>query len=316
MRIVVVGYGKMFQSVIEGCLLSGHSVVGVLRVNRIRYSPFMNFLFDTLFPDRDKLFVKGLKLNDINVPSVNSEKFRKILVNLGADIVFVASWSEKFSTSTIKVPKIATINLHPSLLPKYRGPNPYAQVIRHGETETGITFHLMDADFDSGAILSQKAIPISKTETGASLREKCAFFAKEETQNLLKAFDSEFITPVNQNPSLATYFPQLSLYDSIISFATENAVQIDRKIRGLTPWLKCVIPVKHEFFMFKDYEIIHKPTKIPFGEIIYNDGKTVKISTVDHKTIIFKDVHPVRWIPRFLHKFYVGYFLKTGNKAI
>lgn len=316
MRIVVVGYGKLFRSVIEGCLTSGQNVVGVLRVNRVRYSPLMNFLIDNLLPDEDKLFVNSLKLNDINVPSVNSDKFRKILVSLGADIVFVSSWSEKFKPETIKVPKIAAINLHPSLLPKYRGPNPYAQVIRHGEKETGLTFHLMDENFDSGAILRQKVIPISEKETGESLRQKCTLFAKEETKNLLSEFDNGFITPVNQNPKLATYFPQLTLSDSILPFGTETSEQLDRRIRGLTPWLKCSIPIGNEFFMFKDYEISEERTEKSFGEILYNDGETVKISTVDKKVMVFKGVYPVRCIPRFLHKKYVKHFLKIGKKAV
>ncbi|MBR6163999.1 methionyl-tRNA formyltransferase [bacterium] len=316
MRIVVVGYGSLFRGVIEGCLASGHSVTGVLRVNKVRYSPVMNFFIDSLFPDRDKIFVNNLKLNDINVSSVNSEKFKKILVNLGADIVFVSSWCEKFQEETIKIPKIGTINLHPSLLPKYRGPNPYAQVIKHGEKETGLTFHLMDKEYDSGAILRQKTIPISEKETGESLREKCALYVREETQELLKEFDNGFITPVNQNPKLATYFPQLTLYDSILPFSTESAEQLDRRIRGLTPWLKCCVPLKNDFFMFKEYEILEGTAEKEFGEIVYNDGERVEIATLDHKIMVFRGVYPVLCLPRFLHKKYVKHFLKIGKKAV
>lgn len=312
MRIVVVGYGKLFQSVVEGCLINAQNVVGVLRVNRIRYSRFMNFIIDNLLPDDDKLFVNRLKLNDINVPSVNSEKFRKILVELNPDIVFVSSWGEKFSPETIKIPKIGTINLHPSLLPKYRGPNPYFQAIRHGEKETGLTFHLMDESFDTGAILQQTIIPIKNDETGESLRNKCSVYAREEVQKLLNELDNGFITPVIQSPKYATYFHQLTLQDSILSFSTETSEQIDQRIRGLIPWQRCSIPCGNDFFMFKNYRIIDKPTKEHFAKILLNDGKNVRIATIDNKIMEFEGLTPVRYIPRFLHKWYVKKFLR-GN---
>lgn len=313
MRIVVVGYGKLFQAVIEGCLLAKQNIVGVLRVNRVRYTPFVNFIIDNLLPDDDKMFVNRLKLNDLNVPSVNSEKFRNLLVKLNPDIVFVSSWCEKFATDTINIPKIGTINLHPSLLPKYRGPNPYAQVIKHGEKETGITFHLMDSSYDTGAILHQKIINITENETGESLRNKSSLYAKEETINLINRFNEGFITPVNQNNEFATYFPQLSLNDSILSFTVETSSQMDRRIRGLTPWLRCSIPCENEFFMFKQHRILNGTTDEKYARIIQNDGETVRISTVDNKIMEFRGVYPVRYMPKVFYRLYVKHFLKVGS---
>ncbi len=310
MRIVVIGYGKLFQSVVEGCLINAQNIVGVMRVNRIRYSPFMNFIIDHLLPDNDKMFVDRLKLNDINAPSVNCEKFRKILVELNPDIVFVSSWGEKFQPETYKIPKIGTINLHPSLLPKYRGPNPYFHAIKNGEKETGLTFHLMDSSFDTGAILQQTVIPITPNETGDSLRNKCSVYAREEVQKLLNELDNGFITPINQSEKYASYFHQLTLYDSILSFTTETSEQLDRRIRGSIPWMKCTIPCGNDFFLFGDYKILEQATEEKFAHIIENDGKTVKISTVDKKVMQFDNVRPVRLIPKFLHKWYVKTFLK------
>ena len=316
MRIVVIGYGKLFQAVVEGCLINAQNVVGVLRVNRIRYSRFMNFIIDHLLPDNDKMFVNRLKLNDINVPSVNSEKFRKILVELNPDIVFVSSWGEKFKPETYKIPKIGTINLHPSLLPKYRGPNPYFQAIRHGEKETGLTFHLMDSSFDTGAILQQTIVPINEYETGESLRDKCSVYAREEVQKLLNNLDNGFITTVEQSPKYATYFHQLTLEDSILSFSTETSDQIDRRIRGLIPWMKCTIPCGNEFFLFSEHKILDKKTDKKYGTIVENDGKTVKIATLDNKILQFNNVRPVRSIPSFLHKWYVKKFLCNTKEML
>ena len=314
MKIFVIGYGKIFQSLIEACLIHGDSVIGVMRVNRIRYSKFSNFIIDNILPDKDKMFVNRLKLNDINAPSVNSEKFRQSLISLNPDIVFVCSWGEKIKPETYKIPKIGTINIHPSLLPKYRGPNPYFQVIRHGEKQTGLTFHLIDSSFDTGAILHQKVIPIDERETGESLKNKCSVYLREEVQKLLDELDNGFVAPIQQNEKYASYFKQLTLADSILSFSTETSEQLDRRIRALIPWLKASIPCGNEFFMFKNFEILKNTTSEPFGKVLFNDGKTVRISTIDKKIMQFEDVYPVRWIPKFLHKWYVGKFLK--NKAI
>jgi len=314
MKIFVIGYGKMFQSLIEGCLIHGDSVVGVMRVNRIRYSKFMNLVIDNFLPDNDKMFVNRLNLNDINAPSVNCEKFRQMLVSLNPDIVFVCSWGEKIKPETYKIPKIGTINVHPSLLPKYRGPNPYFQVIRNGEKETGLTFHLMDNSFDTGAILQQKVIPVSENETGESLKDKCSLYLREEVQKLLDELDNGFIAPIEQSEKYASYFRQLTLADSILSFTTETSEQLERRIRALIPWLKASIPCGNEFFMFKTHKILEKPTSEPFAKILLNDGKTVRIATPDKKVMEFEGVYPVRWLPKFLHKWYVKKFLRGFAK--
>ena len=314
MKIFVIGYGLNFRALIEGCLLTKNKIVGVLRVNRVRYSKLTNYFMDNFSPDEDKLFVNRYNLNDVNESSVNSQSFRKTLIKLNPDIVFVASWCEKFAPETFNIPPLGTINLHPSLLPKYRGPNPYAQVIKHGEKETGITFHLMDKDFDSGTILHQKSIPISHNETGESLRLKCSIYAKEETFNILNKLENGYIEPIEQKKEEATYFRQLKLEDSILSFTTETSEQIDRRIRALTPWIKCSIPCGNEFFMFKSHKITEKITSKPFATILGNDGKKVRISTTDKKIMEFDEVYPVRYIPPFLHKWYVKKYLVDKAK--
>ena len=97
---------------------------------------------------------------EINTKSVNSENFRKQLLKLNPDIMIVASWGEKFSKETFSIPKIATLNVHPSLLPKYRGPNPYFWTIKNQEQSSGVTIHLMDENFDTGDIIMQKSVDV------------------------------------------------------------------------------------------------------------------------------------------------------------
>ncbi len=177
MKIIIVGYGEMFDALIAGVLSSGHEIVGVYRHENVLYNPIIRFLHDIFLPSGNMLFIKSLGLYDIKAKSVNSEKFRNEVRNLDADIILVGSWSEKFSIETIKSPKITCVNTHPSLLPKFRGPNPYIQTILADETKSGITFHLMDKNYDTGLILHQAQTNITEEETGLSLKLKCCELA-------------------------------------------------------------------------------------------------------------------------------------------
>ena len=241
MKIVIVGYGEMFRSIISGVLKTQHEIVGVFRQENILYSPLKKFFYDVFRPSDDYNFIKTQQLPEIKAKSVNSPEFIDALKKLKPDIVLVGSWSEKFSVQTINIPKKGCVNVHPALLPQYRGPNPYAQVILNSEDKTGVTFHLMDVNYDTGSILHQKEVPMSFVDTGKSLKHKCCDVARQEVQVLLDSYTEKFKNQISQNEKEATYQCQLSLADSILDFSKETSFEIDRRIRALTPWLNCHI---------------------------------------------------------------------------
>ena len=253
MKIVVVGYDKMFCNLILGSIEAKNKVVGVFRHERVKIHPFFLFFKDIIAPGKDYSFIKSLNLNEIKATSVNSQSFRKQILKLNPDIILVGSWSEKFKKQIIELPKIGTINCHPSLLPKYRGPNPYMRVIMNGETETGITFHLMDEHLDSGPILMQKKIPVLQGfngDTGETLKNKCCNLAKSGIKELLTTMNNEMIIPANQNEREASYYPQVSEKDILIDFY-KSAEEINRLLRALTPWQPAYIAHKKTFLQVK-----------------------------------------------------------------
>ncbi|MCR5260444.1 MAG: methionyl-tRNA formyltransferase [Candidatus Gastranaerophilales bacterium] len=309
-KIVIVGYDQMFANLITGCILAGYEPVGVFRHDKVKYPPFLLKIKDVILPSKDKAFIDGYNLHEIDARSVNSEQFRRELVKLNADLVFIGSWSEKFSEETINVPKIATINCHPSLLPKYRGPNPYAQVILHGETKTGITFHLADKNYDSGAILLQKEVEIKPDDTGGSLKARCVKVAETEIGNLLHQIESEIILPVNQKEENATYYPQFTEKDVLIDFEKTSA-EIDRRIRAFLPWSKCYLPHKNEFLTFKHHEVLED-----YGEsaakLIAKDKNSITITAGDKKLIRFSGIKVYKKSFLFT-KLYTKFALKIGD---
>lgn len=305
-----MGYDQMFANIISGCIMAGYTPVGVFRHDKVKYSPFLLELKDVIVPSRDKSFITGYDLYEIKATSVNSDAFRKELVRLNADIVFIASWGEKFSEETINVPKIATINCHPSLLPKYRGPNPYAQVILNGETKTGITFHLVDKNYDTGAILSQAEVEIKPNDTGGSLKARCAKVAETEVGNLLRQIDNEMLVPVCQKPELATYQPQITEKDLLLHF-DDTAENLDRRIRAFLPWHECFIPHKNSFFTFNKHQILGE-TELPPAKLADKDNNSFSVSTGDNKIMKFSGVRIFRKTPLFT-KLYMQNSLKIGD---
>lgn len=309
-KIVIVGYDEMFAQLIKGCIFAGYKPVGVFRYDKVKYNSWILKIKDCLVPSKDKSFLDGYKLYEIKARSVNSEAFRKELIRLNADIVFVGSWGEKFKKETINVPKIGTINCHPSLLPKYRGPNSYAQVILNDEKKTGVTFHLMDENYDTGAILQQTEVKINPDDTGGSLKTRCCQVAGQEVGKLLLQMDNEMILPVNQREDLATYQPQITEKDVLLNFE-HTAESIERRIRAFLPWSKCYIAHKNRFFTFDSCEIM--------GETCERQGKLVEkgknyfcVVAGNKKIIKFSGVK-LYGNSRLFTKLYISISLKIGD---
>ena len=300
MKIVIVGYGEMLRALISGVLKTKHEIVGVFREENIKYPPLTRFIYDVLQPTDDYNFIRTHQLKEIKAKSVNSQEFINSIKKLKTDVILVGSWSEKFSLQTINTPKIACINTHPSLLPKYRGPNPYLQVILNNEQKTGVTFHLMEVNYDTGAILHQAETEILKTDTGESLKYRCCDLARNEIINLLNNLPQKLKEQKSQNEQESTYQHQISLSESILDFEKETSLEIDKRIRALTPWLKCHIPYKNDFFTFESYKIYQKKSKKRPSSIVKKTNNSL--------FIVCK--------ANFFTKLYLEKIIKTNEQAI
>ena len=316
MRVVIVGYDKMFSSLILGTLDAKHKIVGVLRHERVFIHPFLLFFKDIFAPGKDFSLIKSLRLHEIKAKSVNSNTFRTEILKLNPDIILVGSWSEKFKKPIIDLPKIGTINCHPSLLPKYRGPNPYIRVIMNGEKETGITFHLMDENLDTGPILLQKKIDILQGlngDTGESLKNKCCVLARRGINELLTAMNDEMIIPINQSTKDASYFPQINEKDILLDFK-KSADELDRQIRALTPWQPAYFPHGRTFLKVKSHKIYDNKSKhTKPGLILRKDKNNLLVVTGDNKVIALKGIQVFGPFGIFLTPFYMRFFVKAGD---
>lgn len=316
MRIVIVGYGEMFQSLISGVLTTSHEIVGVFRHENILYKPIKRFFHDAFKPSNDFNFVRSLGLYDIKAQSVNSNEFINEIKRLKADLILIGSWSERFSSQTINSLDCTCVNVHPSLLPKFRGPNPYLQVILQNEKITGVSFHLIDENYDSGAILYQTSVDILDEDTGSSLKLKCCDMAKKMVVNVINLLPELLEKPIIQDKKLATYFPHIKLKDIILEFEKETSYDIDKKIRAFYPWYNCVIPYKNQFFEFKNYQIVDEFQDCEIAQIVKVTKNSLYIACADKKVIKFSNLKIKQPFPKLLTKFFMKKIIKIGTKAV
>jgi methionyl-tRNA formyltransferase len=183
--------------------------------------------------------VKELALRYGLVPlqpeKAKEETFQEALRDLQPDIMVVVAYGQILPKSVLTIPKHGAVNVHASLLPKYRGAAPIAWAILKGERKTGVTTMVMDEGMDTGDILLQREVPIGVVDTCETLHDRLASLGAQLLLETLKKMKAGNIRSVPQDHSKATYAPPLKKEDGHIDWKKE-ALQIDRQIRAFNPW--------------------------------------------------------------------------------
>lgn len=255
MKVIILGKGEMLSNLIEGTINAGCEIAGVFRYERTVMPDILLSLRDFFKSSPDVTLIKQHKLHEIKCKSANCEKFKKEVLRLNADVILVGTWREKLKKEITDLPVIASVNVHPSYLPKYRGPNPYLQVILHGEKKSGITFHLIGEEFDNGAILEQQETDILPGDTSKELKARTVFQARSLCTSILANLASGLIIPVPQNEKEATYYPNIKAEEMMLDFKHETAEQIHARIRAFHPWLPCYVTYKNKYFIPNPYKL-------------------------------------------------------------
>jgi methionyl-tRNA formyltransferase len=175
-----------------------------------------------------------------HIPVFQPEKLRRQeaieeLKQWQPDVYVVAAFGQILPQSVLDIPPHGSVNVHGSLLPRWRGAAPIHAAIRAGDAETGITIMKMDAGLDTGPMLAKRAIPIALDETGQSLHDKMALLGAELLVETLPGYLSGAIQPQPQDDSLATFAPQIEKAEGRIDWK-QNAAAIERLVRAFTPW--------------------------------------------------------------------------------
>ena len=230
MKVVFMGTPDFSVGALEAIIRAGHQVVAVVTQ-----------------PDKPKGRGKEMQMTPVkkcalkyDIPVFQPVKIKtpeavEMLRAYDADIFVVAAFGQFLSEEILQMPRYGCINIHASLLPKYRGAGPIQWVILNGEKETGITIMQMDKGIDTGDMLLQSVVPIDEKETGDSLHDKLADEGAKLIVEAMQKIEAGDITPVKQNDADSCYAKMLQKSMGKIDWNKE-AEQIERMVRGLNSW--------------------------------------------------------------------------------
>ena len=175
-----------------------------------------------------------------NLPVWQPERVKKDtetltqLKQLGADVFVVVAYGQILSSKILNIPKLACINVHGSILPKYRGAAPIQWCLYNGESETGITTMLMDVGMDTGAMLQIATTPIGLLDNAQDLAERLAAIGGDLLVETLLKLERQEIKPIPQDNLAATYAPLIQKQDYALDWS-KSAIQLHNQIRGFYP---------------------------------------------------------------------------------
>ena len=230
MKVLFMGTPEFAVSTLKEIIHQGHEVIGVVT-------------------QPDKVKGRGGKISfpavkeaalEYNLPvyqpiKVREPEFIQKIRDLKPEVIVVAAFGQILPKELLDIPPYGCINVHASLLPKYRGAAPIQAAIINGEKETGVTIMHMDVSLDTGDMILQESIPISEDETGGSLHDKLALLGAKLLVKALDKLKDGTAVRTPQDDSQATYVKMLDKEMGNIDF-TMSAQDIERLIRGLNPW--------------------------------------------------------------------------------
>ena len=184
-------------------------------------------------PVKELALQKGVFL--LQPEKVEEEPFQEAVKDLKTDLFIVVAYGQILPKSLLVIPKHGAVNVHGSLLPKYRGAAPIAWAVLNGEKKTGVTTMTMDEGMDTGDLLLQAEVPIGEEETTETLHDRLASLGAQMLMETLKKMKTGEIRPIPQDHSKATYAPMVKKEDGRIDWVREAEV-IDRQVRAFHPW--------------------------------------------------------------------------------
>ncbi len=230
MKIVFMGTPDFAVGALKALVEAGHEVIAVVtqpdkakgRSDKLIFSPVKEYAVEKGIPVLQPIRIK------------RPEEILK-LKQYPADVFVVAAFGQILSKEILEMPKYGCLNIHASLLPKYRGSSPIQWAVINGEEKTGITIQQMNEGVDTGDILLQKEISLSEKETGASLFDKLAVLGAVTIVEALQLLEKGELSPIPQKEEDATHTVMLDKSMGLIDW-NQEAVKIERLVRGLNSW--------------------------------------------------------------------------------
>lgn len=289
------------------CLEEGHEVVAVWtqpdkpagRGNKVAFSPV-------------KEFALSHNLEVLQPARIKNDEAKQLFASHDADVAVVVAYGRILPEEFLRAPRRGCVNVHFSLLPKYRGAAPTNWAIIKGETETGVTTMFIEPSLDTGPILLQSRTEIGEEETAPELMERLAVIGAELLGQTLARLDR--LRPQAQDDAAATFAPILKKEDGLIDWS-QSAYMIARRVRGLQPWPNAYTSFRSKGLTVWEAEPLPAVTAdVRHGEVIVARGDELFVKCGEKTALRLFEVQPEarKRIP--VRDFINGMHLKVGDR--
>lgn len=286
MRLVFMGTPESAVPTLARCLADGHEVVAVWtqpdrpagRGGKVRPSPVKEFALK-----------HGLKVHQPD--RIKTPEAAALFASHEADVAVVVAYGRILPPEFLRAPRRGCINVHFSLLPKYRGAAPVNWAIIRGERETGVSTMLMDEGLDTGPVFLQRATAIGAEETAPELMDRLARMGAELLSETLRHLDE--LEPQPQNEAEASFAPLLKREDGRIDW-TSDAASIERRVRGLQPWPNAFTTFRHKRLIIwrAQPEMRAESLHAQPGEVIEAQGERLIVACGEQTALRLLEVQP------------------------
>lgn len=195
-----------------------------------------------------------------------------------ADVAVVVAYGLILPQAALDAPRLGCINIHASLLPRWRGAAPIQRAIEAGDTESGVCFMQMEAGLDTGPVLARHTLDIGPRDTGGALHDALAALGGSHVVNTLDALAADRLRPDPQDNAQATYAAKLSKAEAQIDW-TRSAAEIDRQVRAFNPWPVAASPLAGQPVRIFAARPLNLPTPEPPGTIISADAEAICVAS-------------------------------------
>ena len=305
MKIVFMGTPDFAVGALESLVEAGHDVVAVVTQ-----------------PDKPKGRGKEMQQTPVKACAVkhNIEVFQpvkiktpeavEVLKGYGADLFVVAAFGQILSKEILDMPKYGCVNIHASLLPKYRGAAPIQWAILDGEKETGVTIMQMNEGLDTGDMLTKVIVPIEDTDTGESLFDKLAEAGAKLLIETIPQIEAGTLKPEPQDDSLSTYAKMIKKEMGLIDWKKE-AVVLERLVRGMNSWPSAYTHFQGKTLKVWETEVETCETEAVPGRVVEVTKNSIKVQT-GKDLLVLKQIQLEGKKRMDVAAFLLGYKVETG----
>lgn len=306
MKIVFMGTPDFAAGALEALIKAGHEITAVVTQPDKPKGRSGQLQFPPVKECANKYNIPVMQPKRIKTPEAIEE-----LKKYEADVFVVAAFGQILSQEILDMPKYGSLNIHASLLPKYRGASPIQSVILEGEAETGITIMQMDAGIDTGDMLYTLSIGIEPKDTFETLHDKLMLLGGEAIVEALELLEEGALVPQKQDESQSTHVKMISKEMGNIDFK-KSAAEIDRLVRGLNPWPSAFTFYKGKQMKIWDVDVLTEEANALPGMVTEVTKNEIKVAC-GQGTVAIKELQLEGKKRMSAHDFLLGVKVMPGD---